>query len=69
MCKQSVVAELKKEVSAWLDEAWEEYRCVVQSEFLLGKIYAFTECLEMIMYAEGVADEYIIELEERYGLR
>ena len=69
MCKQSAVAELKEEISAWLDEAWDEYRCGVQSEFLLGKIYAFTECLEILPYAEGTADEDIIELEERYGLR
>lgn len=69
MSEQSVITSLEEEIYKWLDEAWDEYCGGDDSEFLLGKIYAYVECLEILLHSEGIADETLIELESRYGIR
>lgn len=69
MSKQSYEC-VQDKIFAWLDEAWEEYRCCESdSEFLLGKIYAYVECLEVILQQNGVSNDALLALEKQYGIR
>lgn len=68
MCKTVDICAQEKILNC-LDEAWYEYCHVNKSDFLLGKIYAYVESLEIIMQDEGVTDEALLALEERYGIR
>ena len=69
MYKQFVKTSVQEKLLTWLDEAWDEYCCGNESEFLQGKIYAYVECLEVILQSEGVSDEALLALEEQYGIR
>ena len=69
MCKQSVDTYFQEKLFMWLDEAWEEYSGGNKSDFLLGKIYAYVECLEIIMQQEGCDNDVLLALEEQYGIR
>lgn len=69
MSKKSAIKQLKEKLFMWLDEIWEEYSQGDESEFLLGEIYGYVECLEIILQSEGVDNETILALESRYGIR
>lgn len=69
MSKQSVIIFIVDKLYAWLDEAWSEYSGGYESEFLLGKIYAYIECLEIILQSEGIDNEELLALEEKYGIK
>lgn len=69
MCKQIVNICAQEKILKWLDEAWEEYCRGNESEFLLGKVYAYVECMEIILQSEGMDDEILRVLEEQYGIR
>ncbi len=69
MSKQPVDICAQEKILKWLDETWEEYRRGYDTDFLLGKIYAYVECMELILQSEGVSDEMLRAFEERYGIR
>ena len=69
MGTQSAITHLKEQLTMWLDEIWEEYSKGDESDFLLGEIYGYVECLEIILQYEGVDNATILALEKRYGIR
>ena len=69
MDKQTVNICAQEKILKWLDEAWDEYCGGNESEFLLGKIYAYVECMEIIFQSEGMGDEMLRAFEEQYGIR
>lgn len=52
-----------------LNELWQEYCRGDDSDFLLGEIYAYVECLEVILQSEGADHDVLLDLEARYGIR
>lgn len=68
MCKETVNICAQEKILRWLDEALEEYRCY-KSDFLLGKVYAYVDCVEIILYSEGVDDDALLAFEEHCGIR
>lgn len=52
-----------------LAEVQDERRIDPESEFLLGEVYAYIECLEVILKNGGAEDEELLNLEERFGIR
>ena len=69
MCNQSVITYLQEKILLWLDEVWNEYCSFGRTEFLLGKIYAYVECLEIIMELDGADNDEMLALESLYGIR
>lgn len=69
MYKQFIKTPVQEKLLTCLDEAWGEYCCGNESDFLLGKIYGYVEYLEIILQSEGVSDEALLALEEQYGIR
>lgn len=69
MRKQSAITYLKEQLVMWLDEVWKEYCQGNKTDFLLGQIYAYVECLEVLMQCEGVDNQTQLDIETRYGLR
>ena len=68
MSKETVDICAQEKILKWLDEAWEEYRNGYESDFLLGKIYAYVECMEIILQSEGMSDEMLRDFEQQYGI-
>lgn len=69
MDKQASFGYVPEKILAWLDEAWDEYCLGYQSEFIMGKIYGYVECLEELLRCEGVENSELLLLEEQYGIR
>ena len=69
MCKQSAFTYVQEQIVSWLDEAWDECCLGEQSEFLMGKIYGYVECLEILLRYDGVSDDELLALEAQYGVR
>lgn len=69
MCMQTAMTYLQERLLSWLDEAWDEYCYCEESDFVLGKIYAYIECLEIILQSEGVDNDTLLALEEKYHIR
>lgn len=69
MCEQDAITYLQENLITWLDEIWEEYSQGNKSEFLLGEIYAYIECLEIILQYKGVDNKTLLALEKHYGIR
>lgn len=69
MDNQSVVIYLQEKLLEWLDDVWNEYCNCDTSDFLLGQLYAYMECLEVILKSEGVDNSTMLALEEQYGIR
>lgn len=53
----------------WLEEVWQEYNQGNKSDFLLGELYAYMECLEVILKRQGVDNDTLLALEEHFGIR
>lgn len=66
---QNLSAELCERLLMWLDEVWAEYSQGDKSDFLLGQIYAYIECLETILQNAGVDNETLLDIERQYGIR
>lgn len=69
MSKEEIITYLRKRLITNLDELLEDYDNTNQSEFLLGGLYAYTECLEIILQSEGVDNDTLLALEQHYGIR
>lgn len=69
MGKQLTTAYIEEKLLKWLDEAWDDYCYGGNSEFVLGKIYAYVEVLEEMLSKEGASDESLLDLERQYGIR
>ncbi len=69
MGQQSVITYFVEKLYLWLDEVWDEYCGGYESEFLLGKIYAYIECLELMLQHDGIDNKMLLELEVKYGLK
>lgn len=65
MCKQNTTQYLEEYILMCLDEILGK----VIDDFLLGEIYAYIECLEIIMKRRGVDDKTLLALEAKYGIR
>lgn len=41
----------------------------ITTEFVLGEVYAYIECLEIIWQRKGVDNQTMLALEAKYGIR
>lgn len=70
MSNQSTKTQyLSESLFEWLEEVWQEYNQGNKSEFLLGEIYAYVECLEVLLRKQGVDNDTLLAIEEHYGIR
>lgn len=59
-----VISRLKNHIKMCLDELLLSQ----DSDFTEGEMYAYLECLELILLLCGVKRDKLIELEEQYGI-
>jgi len=59
---------LEKYIMTCLDEIRTQNE-LENSEFLQGELYAYLECLEIILQGQGVDNAELLALEERLGVR
>lgn len=58
----------EKDLREHLQQSLDELAGNVYNEFQLGEIYAYLECLEIILCNEGVRRDEIMALEKKYGI-
>lgn len=66
MGKKHTVLYLEKYILMCLDEIRSEG---IKTEFVLGEVYAYIECLEIIWQRKGVDNQTMLALEAKYGIR
>ena len=69
MSKEETIAYLREHLRLCLDELLEDCDNSTDSEFLMGEMYAYTECLEIILQSDGVDNDTLLALEQHYGIR
>ena len=61
---------LEKHIEGCLDEIIHARKCGTENtEFLVGEIHAYLDCLEIILQSKGVDRQQILLVEEKYGIR
>lgn len=68
---QKQEAQLVKYLTEYIEKCLEELRygnAESLTEIVCGEIYAYIECLEIILTGKGVNEETLRELELKYGV-
>ena len=64
--EQTLLRYLEEYIIMCLDEIMEIGET---DDFLIGEIYAYIECLEIILQKQGVDNNTLLALEAKYGIR
>ena len=70
MKEEAITLFLKKHIVMSLNEIRETSRNGSdKTNFELGEVYAYVDCLEMLLQYQGVENCVLLALEEKYGIR
>lgn len=67
MCdEQSIISYLEEYILICLNEIT---GIDDKTDFLMGEVYAYIECLEILLKKQGKDNEAILELEKKFGIK
>lgn len=64
--EEALIHYLEEHIVMCLDDIMEGEK---MTDFLTGEIYAYIECLEIILQRQGVDNKTLLALEAKYGIK